>query len=627
MNLLPPMEHLRSKYAGFADPIAINQFREAVSQMARNYGSGDRFMWQRGQGGGEPDSRRDLRDDCGWPAAPDPSLYDDLYNYDTIAARVVALPAWQSWKLDPWVYETDDEDETPFEVSFDNMVAALRGEANWYRPKQEQGGNPFFAVLRRADILSRRGRYGCVWLGFNDDEDPRTPVQGLVEKNSLALEVDRSDKKKPQLVKKFTPEQEKAATNRGYSIARNEELQAKVKAGQDTGRKLLFMRPYPEAQAQITRWEVNRNSPRYCMPLEYSITTLDPFAGSWGSSMPTTTQLVHWSRVIPIADTYHHATSSDVLATPAMQVPLYDILDGRKISGIGSEGYYRNAMLKLFFETIPQLGADVVVDDEGLRDMMERMENGPDRHGRLTGMHANPVAPTAVDPTPFLDAKYKRIAVHMGKPKRIFEGSERGELSSDQDEKQDAGEVKGRQERYVNESIIAPTINRLIMVGIVAEPGPEGFCIEWPDVHIADEMQQSTVFMNRMGGFQAAGASALDLLGDRGVLEEAGFSKEEAEALIAEAEERRAEEEALMAEEAAAQQEAMKQGIEDGTVPDPTDPEVIKAQQPQNGPPQFGGKPGDGPPKPGGGKPPFGGGKPGGGFGGKPKFGGGGFGK
>jgi hypothetical protein len=349
------------------------------------------------------------------------------------------------------------------------------------------------------------------------------------------------------------------------------------------------LRPYPEIQAQVTRWEGNRMSPRYCMPLEYMISTWDPSAGYYGAGMPTTTQRVHHSRVQHIADGYHHATANEALATPAMQVPLYDILDARKVSGAGPEAVYRNVFTRIFFETIPQLGADAIIDYEALRDMMEEMENGSQRHGGLAGLHANPIAPNVPDTTPTLDGKYKRIAILLGKPKRIFEGSERGEMSSSQDEREDSRDNRGRQERYVSTCIVAPGINLLIRSGAVAPPGETGFKIEWPDGTIANDAEQASTFSTRMQAFSTAmGGDVVGLLGEEGILEEAGYDEEEIEAKMSAMEERRAAEEEEAAIAAEAEREQQMQDIEDGIAPDPT--QQPQPQPPGNQPPQPGAK-------------------------------------
>ena len=487
-----------------------------------------------------------------------------MYNWDPIGARVVSLPAWRCWRNDPWVYESEDEDEvTPFEESFDGMVSALRGEHNWFRPKPGQGGNPFFAACRRLDILSRRGRYGVVWLGLDDGDDPRAPAPGLTENHSYPIAFNKGDKA-PTWLNGAPPHDKR---HLAYRLVRN--------AAQTKGRKLLFLKPFPESQAQVTRWEGNRNSPRYLQPLEYVITEIDPNAGYSGLGLPSSQVTVHWSRCVPVADTYHHAVpGSGTLATPAMQVPLHDILDARKVSGASPEGFYRGVIGRLFFETHEQFGPDAIVDADAIADMMEELENSSQKHGVLRGMHANQTATPVNDPTPHEDGKLRRIAIHMGKPKRIFEGSERGELSSAQDERDSADDDAARQNGHCTPNILAPLINTLISVGVLVEPDydPEnpGFTVEWPPLHAADDATKATVFSTRAQAFAAAlGGNVPAFLGERNFLiREAGFTAEEADQMLEDAER-----EALEAEEEQ-QAKADELGLEPAPPPGFKSPEA-----------------------------------------------------
>jgi hypothetical protein len=552
--------HLHSPYAGFHDPIVVNRVLEVVKDMRErrgittNLAGGipDRLLWQRNGGTGlDPDPRRSLEDEYGWPVAPGPELYDRLYNWDSFGARVVALPPSQCWKVDPEIYETEDEDDiTDFEESVDNMVASLRGEDNFFRPQPGQGGNPVFAACRALDILGRRGRYGAMWIGLDDDEDPRTPVPGLTENHSFPV-VFKEGEKEPTWVKGKPGGKRAHVYNQDWDPTQNK------------GRKLLFLRPYPESQAKVLSWEGNRSSSRYCQPLEYMVTELDPSSGYWGTGLPVSTQVVHWSRMSHYADTYHHAVGgAAVLATPGLQVPLYDILDARKVSGASPEGYYRAVIARLFFETLPQFGADVNPDYEEIRDMMEEIDNGMQKHGVLKGLHANQPSTQVNDPTPHLDAKYKRIAMLLGKPKRILEGSERGELSSGQDERQDADEIAGRQNSHLSPHMLAPLHNRLIRVGVLVPPDPdEGYKIKWPPVHLADENEESQVFLRRSQAFAAAfNADVPSHLGEKNFfVKEAGYEPDEADEMLKDAEKQALQDE----------KDAQKLADKHGMVPEP----------------------------------------------------------
>ena len=525
----------------FHDPILLRQVVQLAGKFrdltqARNLGQQGRLLWERG-GATNPDPRRDFNDEFGWPRSPGPDLYDDLYNHDTIAAKATALPAIRCWRVSPQVYEKEDEGNiTGFEKSFDAMPEMLRGEMNWYRPRPGQGGNPYFAACRRLDILGRRGRYGVMWHCVDDGLDPRQPVAGIAENHSMPVEFVKDDKKFRYIGTR--PPDDDRRRLPVHNLARD--------PGKTKGRRLLALKPFPESMAQVTRWEGNPSSQRYLQPTEYLITEIDPNVGYSGLGLPVAQQHVHWTRCTHYADTYHHAVGGGgVLATPALQVPLRDILNAVKVAGAGPEGYYRAVIARLFFETLPQFGADAVVDEDSIADMMEELDNGMQKHGVLKGLHANQPPTMVVDPTPHLDAIYKRLAIYLNKPKRIFEGSERGELSSGQDERDSAADDAGRQNEHLSPNLVAPMINTGIALGVLEPPGPDGFTIEWPPLHDDDAATKATVFSTRSQAYAAAlGGGVPDYLGDINFLtKEAGFTADEAEDILEEQEQQALEQE------------------------------------------------------------------------------------
>lgn len=591
-------------WVGPWDPIQVRRAETVLNALLTQNGTSARKMWDRGGGGDgvDHDPRRSLEDECGWPTAPGPELYSRLYNSDSIASRVISFPPGECWRQNPSVYEVEEEDtETAFETDIDELGVAMRGEANWFKPQDSKGGHPLYTAFANIDVLSRVGQYGFLWYGFNDGLDPRLPVKGLEEFGS-----------KPITFKKGEKEPEKLYVENKVNVDERWRLvvNAEKKPGFDKskpstkGMELLFARGYTEAQARVTQWENNKNSSRYLQPLMYQVTALDPNGnyGYGGSGFPLSTEMVHWTRGVHIADTHHHAVSSAVLALPALQPVLYDVLDGRKISGADGEAFFRNAILKVFFETHPQLGGDVLVNDDELQDMMERMSNGSQQWARLSGMSANPIAPSIADPNPHLDAKYKRIAISMGKPKRVFEGSERGELSSAQDEKSNNDTVLERCNNHCTPSIITPGINRLILVGVLTEPVE--YFVEWPQIGAEDPAVQATIFSTKMTGYAAyISGSVGQVMSPKQMWIESGKTSEEADAILEEAEKLALEAE----EEAAAQAEAL--GMEEvapGEFVDPAQKEkddeiALEAAKAGGGKPGFGGPPNkNGPPKPGG---------------------------
>jgi hypothetical protein len=506
--------------SGLRDPILQHQ----VSKLLSNALSA-RQLWTRDSAQAvQPDARRNLEDECGWPTAPSPELYKRMYDYDSLASRWVEFPAKECWQVAPDVYETDKKTTTAFETDYDELSIPLRGRQSRYKASGENR-HPLVEYWQRADILSRVGQYSVMYYGLNDGIDPQEPVAGFKEEGSLAIELGKGEKTPTALY----------VLNKGnqqvpYHLTTNASKDPKNPKKQ----QLNFIRVFPEAQALITRWENNRNSPRFCKPVMYRLTTIDPNASYSGLGLPLSTVNVHWTRITHVADTHHQACSSEDLAVPSLQSVLYDVLDARKVSGASSEGYWLVAFIKTFLETHPQLGGDVDIDVEALQDMLENIRQGSQRDGLLKGLSANAIAPSMVDPTPYHDLKIKRICIRGGYPERLFEGSERGELSSGQDEDQHSDRIAERQNNYLSPRLVAPSTDQLISMGVLTEP--EQFFIEWPPVGTQDKLKQAQVFSTKMQGLAAAIQGQVDqLMPEKAILIEAGFDEDAADQMLEDA--------------------------------------------------------------------------------------------
>lgn len=385
------------------------------------------------------DPRRNIDHECGYPETHEitPEHYRLLYDREAIPTRVVQVMPQESWQSQPAVYETEDvNEETEFEKAWAEVNKNLWG-INWH---EDERSSLVWEYLRRADELSGIGAYGVLLLGINDGLDLRDPIKGKAD-----------------------------------------------------DRELLFLRSFDQSLAKITRYEPDPNNPRFGQPLEYSIV----FGGS-GESLQDPgrssqiTRYVHWSRVIHIAD---NLGSSEVFGVPRMQ-PVYNrLLDLRKIYGGSAEMYWRGGFPGLSIETHPQLGGDVKIDIDATRRQMENYMNGLQRYLTLAGMSAKSLAPQIVDPTPWIDAHITAICIRLNIPKRIFMGSERGELSSTQDDESWNDNLRSRQENYVTPRIIVPFINRLIEIGVL--PEPESFKVVWPDLDSLSEQEQALVALKR----------------------------------------------------------------------------------------------------------------------------------
>ncbi len=369
------------------------------------------------------DPRRDLEAECGYPTSIiTPQAYQQMYDTEGVARRVVQVMSKECWQVQPTVYESEDATaNTEFEKAWDGLGSNLDEEPSYY---QDESGSIVWEHLKRVDEISGIGQYGVLLLGLDDGKDPRLPA------------VSSPD------------------------------------------RQLVQVRCFPEALAAITVFDQDRKSRRFGRPVMYQITFNDPREGYQAAAgMVSSTVDVHWSRVIHVAD---NRLSSEVFGVPRQRPVWHRLLDLRKLYGGSAEMYWRGAFPGISLESHPSLGADIELDRERTKDMMEDYMNGLQRYLSMVGMTAKTLAPQVVDPAKQIAVQIEAICIELGIPKRVFMGSERGELASSQDDAAWNDRLRERQQSYITPRIIVPFVNRLINLGVL--PKPKQLKVSWPDV-------------------------------------------------------------------------------------------------------------------------------------------------
>ena len=430
------------------------------------------------------------------------------------------------------------------------------------------------------------------------------------------------------------------------------ETQAAVPARQK--RKVIFLRVFDESLVQVVRYEWNVNNPRFGMPVMYRVTLNDPREVHSGIGLPLATVFVHWSRLIHLADVHANAGSSDVFAPPVLRPVLNRCLDLYKLPAAAAEGYWQSGTPTRVFETHPQLGGDVLFNKAEAKDDVENLINSLQKVLFGRGGSWKLLAPAMVDPSPFIKTQIELICIQQGVPVRIFEGAERGQLASSQDDSNWNDRVTGRMNGYLTPCLICPFIDRLIVLGVLSEPTT--YSVEWPDLESMSEKDKASIFqivVSTLVAYVQGGGEAL--VPPRELLTKfLHLDEEEVDAILEAA--AQAQEDALAEQQVQMEQQAAMLGQQTelqgaaaeayGAVDDVAAKEGLKPEAPEGfvdaeqqeherevellkaknpgqggGGPPFGGGPG-GPPKPGGGAPPFGKGGPSG-KGGPPGAGGG----
>lgn len=412
---------------------------------------------------------RDIDAECGYPASVasiDAVSYREMYDKFGIASRVVDIIPVETWGTNPQVYESEDEETTtPFEQGWKDLQATLN-HTSYYNEEQS---HPVWEYLARIDRMSGIGRFGVLLLGIHDGEnkDLSEPLQGFEE---------------------GVPESPAI-----------------------TGAGLLFIRAFDESLVQISRYDADIFSARYGQPTHYRITLIDPSQVSTGIADGTNagvTVEVHWSRVIHVAD---NLMSSEVYGVPRMQTVYPHLLDLRKLYGGSAEMFWQGAFFGLSFETHPSLGNTVKVDSEKMKQQIEQYTSGLQRYLATTGMTAKPLAPSVADPTSHIERTIEAICIKLGVPKRLFTGSERGELASTQDRDTWEERLADRRRQYCSPRIIRPFVDRLILAGVLPEP-EEGYRVRWAEKAEVSPSEKATLAASRMQAVATYIQSGADVL-------------------------------------------------------------------------------------------------------------------
>lgn len=259
-------------------------------------------------------------------------------------------------------------------------------------------------------------------------------------------------------------------------------------------RDVIYIRAFDESLVQVQQRVTDPTNKRFGFPEYYDLsfetvnyvgTNPHPEAGT------TEVKKVHWSRVIHVADAIE---SSEIWAVPRIRPNYNRIYDLRKLLGGSGEMYWRGALPPIFFETLPELGTEVEMGADS-KDSIEQMMNTLQRWGFMPGVKANQLSPTVVDPKAQIEAQLDAICIQLGVPKRVFVGSERGELASSQDSRSWNNRLRARQYRYLVPRLIVPLIDRLILMRVLSVP--KRYAVEFPDLNNLTESEQADVALKR----------------------------------------------------------------------------------------------------------------------------------
>jgi len=359
-------------------------------------------------------------------------------------------------------------------------------------------------------------------------------------------------------------------------VSAPEELANEVQAG--TSRRLLYMQPYSEKNAEVNTWDADHTSERYGLPMTYKLRSVNfNVAGTKTDDIRQTASFdltVHWSRIVHVAE---GLLESNVMGVPRLEC-VYNRLENLElIAGGSAEMFWRGASKDLALEMEPGTQID---DEDALNDEIDEYVHNLRRVLKLKGIKAKNLAPGAEDPEKHVDVQLKLISGATGIPVRILTGSERGELASTQDKENWTDRVAERRNDFAEPVIMAQFIDRCVAAGVLKAPGEEGYTVVWPDIDALSDKDQAEIGKLRSEALKAYVASGAEVVVPpmHFLTRFLGFTEEEAEAMMEEVmemlEQERQDAEALAAAEAAAQEEEAAQLAEEEETAEAEEAEV-----------------------------------------------------
>lgn len=272
-------------------------------------------------------------------------------------------------------------------------------------------------------------------------------------------------------------------------------------------RKLLYLRQIAESEVTIDTYEDDTNNPRYGQPKIYKIKigTVQATAasGTMAASAPVKEIFVHHSRILHIVA---NNLTNETIGEPYLKSIINRLVDIEKILGGDAEMFWRGAR--------PGYTAtekdDYELDDtakEALYAELDKYEHDLRRFITARGVDIKALEQQVSDPLNHLDIQLQAISGRTGIPKRILIGSERGELSSSQDQDQWLGLIKTRQEEFAEPDIFRPFVDKCMEFGIL--PKVKDYNVMWEDVFAPSENDKVEVGKKRASALKDYSSSVL----------------------------------------------------------------------------------------------------------------------
>ena len=260
--------------------------------------------------------------------------------------------------------------------------------------------------------------------------------------------------------------------------------------GQGDLKNIAYLMPYAESHAKIQKVVTDTKDPRFGQAAMYKISHVQE--GILSDAASTVDREVHWSRVLHIV---HDKLESNLTGPPDLEDVWNYLDDLDKVLGGGSEAFWKTVYQGMQLDIDKDMDLDQEAKDE-ISDQIDEFEANLRRVFRTRGVKATTLGASVSDFGPQVSSIVSMICATKAIPQRIFIGSERGELASQQDKASWDDEIDDRRSQFAFPEVVKPFIQRLIDHNYLPKPTEE-FYVAWPERNKMT-MEQKAVVAQRL---------------------------------------------------------------------------------------------------------------------------------
>lgn len=404
------------------------------------------------------DERRNLYDALGYDETTDLSFasYWGRYQRDGLATALVDRFVGSTWQTLPVATPgTDDEGEASVDESseFSQTVASLFDGGELRQPFGSSLRRSVIEAIELADTFATIGTYSLLFIGFRDGDD--LSLSDPIEESSGSSSGEISD-------------------------------------------KVSYIEPINQAQVADIDLVEERDHRRYGLPEEYTI----QFSNERG------TEMVHHSRVIHIPE---GTRISSIRGTPFLLKGWNRFDDIEKLLGGSAEQAWRGAYNGMAVH--PPRDADGNIrmfdDDNNIEEQVEEYRHNMRRVIRSTG-EIETLDPNIADVSNHIEMQFQAIAAAYDIPQSIYRGNETGERATTEDKSQWSETIAGRRNRYAEQRIIRPLIDRLDYAG--ALDAPDEYTLSWESLTELSDQEWADILQTKSQAIDLMSAGQPDTL-------------------------------------------------------------------------------------------------------------------